>query len=175
MQIEIEKLTEAGQPFAHTYAPHELSLEDERARLLSEARVGGRVSRKRQRVHVRGTVAAEVEVYCDRCVAPVAVPVNAEFDVSYDPPDADEANESTELQADDLAASVYTGESIDLDELAREQILLALPSRSLCREDCRGLCPTCGGDLNQQSCACEQQQTDPRWAGLAALKKSSDE
>jgi uncharacterized protein len=175
MQIEIEQLTEAGQPFAHTYAPTEFSLEDERARLLSAAEVTGRISRKRQRVHVMGTVAAELEVYCDRCLAPVAVPVEAAFDLSYDPPDADEASENTELQPEDLATSVYAGHNIDLDELTREQLLLALPTRSLCLETCQGLCPTCGLNLNQQSCACEQTEIDPRWAGLAALKENSAE
>jgi uncharacterized protein len=175
MQIEIEKLTEAGQPFAHTYAPTALSLEDERARLLSEARVAGHISRKRQRVHVTGTVAAELEVYCDRCLTPVAIPVEAAFDLSYDPPDADDASEITELQAEDLVTSIYVGHSIDLDELTREQLLLALPTRSLCLETCKGLCPTCGLNLNQQSCVCEQKEIDPRWAGLAALKESSDE
>ena len=171
MQIDVADLTEAGRPFAHTYAPTELPLEDEGARLSSEARAEGRASRKGRRVRVRGAVAAEVEVNCDRCAAAVAFPVRSVFDVSYDPPGADGEGENTELQAEDLGTSVYAGESIDLDELAREQILLALPSRTLCRETCAGLCPICGADLNQQACACEQKETDPRWAGLAALKK----
>ena len=174
MQIEIDKLSEAGQPFAHTYSPAELPLEDERARLLADAQVRGQISRKRQRVRIHGQVATEVEVYCDRCLAPVAMPLKAEFDVSYDPPDAIEETDSTELQPDDLETSVYTGETIDLDELVREQLLLALPLRSLCRAECKGLCPTCGVDLNKHSCACAQQQTDPRWAGLAALKESDE-
>ena len=175
MQIEIEKLTEAGQPFAHTYAAGELSLEEEWARLLSEARIAGRVSRKRQRVHVSGTVEAEIEVSCDRCLKPTPVAVKSEFDVSYDPPDADEASENMELQPDDLATSVYAGERLDVDELVREQLLLALPARSLCRAECQGLCPTCGVDLNEKKCDCAQQEIDPRWAALAELKKHSEE
>jgi DUF177 domain-containing protein len=174
MHIEIESLTEAGRPFTHTYGPAELSLEDERARLVGATEVAGRASRKRQRVHLRGTIATELEVYCDRCLAPVGVPLNTEFDVRYDPPDADDASENVELQGEELEASIYTGEQIDLDELVREQVLLALPTRSLCREDCKGLCPTCGADLNAQDCNCEQREIDPRWAGLAALKKDSE-
>ncbi len=170
MQIDIERLTDEGQPFAHTYAPTELSLEDERAQLLSATQVTGHLSRMRQRVHAQGTVVTEVEVYCDRCLTPVVVPVKAEFDVSYDPPDTNEASEHVELQAEDLATAVYAGEQLELDELVREQILLALPMRSLCRAECRGLCPTCAVNLNQQNCACAQQEIDPRWAGLAALK-----
>ena len=174
MQIEIETLTEAGRPFTHKYAPAALSLEDERARLLSDVEVAGHASRKRQRVHVTGRAETQLEVYCDRCLQPVALPVRAEFDVSYDPPDADEESESTELQPEELETSVYTGGQIDLDELVREQLLLTLPTRSLCRPECRGLCPTCGADLNAQACACERKEIDPRWAGLAALKKEND-
>ncbi len=175
MHIEIESLTEAGRPFMHTYKPAELALEeDERARLVGEAKVEGRASRKRQRVRVQGTVEASVEVYCDRCLAPVDVPVKSEFDLSYDPPDADEASDNIALGPDELETSVYTDEQIDLDELVREQVLLALPTRSLCREDCKGLCPTCGVDMNTQACNCEQKEIDPRWAGLAALKKNGD-
>jgi len=170
MQIEIEQLKETGTPFAHTYTPAELSLEDERARLLKEARIEGRASRKRQRVHVHGTIETELEVACDRCLAPLAMPVKSEFDVSYDPPGVEAETDSAELQADDLETTVYTDEILDLDELVREQILLALPTRSLCREACQGLCPTCGVNLNTQTCACAQTEIDPRWAGLAALK-----
>ena len=67
--------------------------------------------------------------------------------------------------------STYDGDRIDLDEIVREQILLALPTRQLCAEDCKGLCPSCGANLNEKACGCEQQQTDPRWSALEALKR----
>lgn len=173
MRIEVDKLKEAGTPFAHVYAPDELELEDELLRVASEAKVEGRASKRREQVRLNGRVDAAVEVRCDRCLAPVVVPVNADFDVTYIPAEAAETeSEATELQADDLSFAVYEGVSLDIDELAREQLLLALPARQLCREDCKGLCPTCGADLNTQPCRCEQQEIDPRWAALAALKKS---
>src|SRR5215213_1677197 len=79
--------------------------------------------------------------------------------------------ENVELQAEDLILSAYEGDAVDLDELVREQILLALPSRHLCREDCKGLCQKCGANLNDAPCSCEQGEVDPRWAALADLKK----
>ena len=178
MRIEVDKLKEAGTPFAARYAPDELQLEDELTRLTSEAKVEGRASKRREQVRLEGKINASVEVRCDRCLAPVVVPVNADFDVAYIPAELDETErEATELQEDELIFAVYEGDSIDIDELAREQLLLALPLRQLCREDCKGLCPTCGADLNSQTCDCEQQEIDPRWAALAALKKTvtSDE
>ncbi len=81
------------------------------------------------------------------------------------------ADENVELQKDDLIRSVYEGDAVDLDELVREQILLALPTRTLCREECKGLCPECGANLNAGECDCAQKEIDPRWAALADLKK----
>src|SRR5919112_562701 len=78
--------------------------------------------------------------------------------------------ENVELQAEDLILSAYEGDAVDLDEIVREQTLLALPSRHLCREDCKGLCQKCGANLNENQCSCEQGETDPRWAALADLK-----
>ena len=172
MRIEVEKLNEAGAPFTAVYAPDELQLEDELTRLVSEAKLSGRASKWREQVRLRGTIDASVEVRCDRCVTPVIAPVNAEFDVTYVPAEVLTTDaEATELQEDDLTFATYEGDTLDIEELAREQLLLALPTRHLCREDCKGLCLTCGEDLNTQSCHCEQQETDPRWAALAALKK----
>ena len=176
MRIEVEKLNEAGAPFHAVYAPDELPLEDELTRLISEAKLEGRASKWREQVRLRGTISASVEVRCDRCVAPVVLPVNADFDATYVPAEVLITDvEATELQEDDLTFATYEGEELDLEDLAREQLLLALPTRHLCREDCRGLCLTCGEDLNTQTCHCERQDVDPRWAALAALKKDGQE
>jgi len=173
MRIEVDKLKEASTPFASIYAPDELPLEDELMRLTAEAKVEGRASKKREQIRLQGKLSASVEVACDRCAAPVDVSVNTDFDVTYLPVDIlTVETEATELQEDDLNFAAYEGDTVDIDELAREQILLALPTRQLCREDCQGLCPTCGANLNTGTCQCDQQEIDPRWAALAALKKS---
>ncbi|HEX8457146.1 MAG TPA: DUF177 domain-containing protein [Pyrinomonadaceae bacterium] len=172
MRIEVDKLNETARPVSAVYAPGELELEDETTRLVSEAKLEGRAAKRREQVRLQGTIDASVEVHCDRCVAPVHIPVNAEFDVTYVPEEALVTDaEATELQADDLTFATYAGDEIDLNELAREQLLLALPARHLCREDCKGLCLTCGEDLNTESCHCDAQEIDPRWAALAELKK----
>ncbi|HZB47118.1 MAG TPA: DUF177 domain-containing protein [Pyrinomonadaceae bacterium] len=172
MQIEVERLDERGEAFSHTYGKEELSLDDETARLASEARVAGRASMKGSEVRLRGTLSTQVEVYCDRCAAAVVAPLEIEFDTSFLPAEVEKAAvENVELQKDDLIRSVYEGGAVDLDELAREQILLALPTRTLCREECRGLCPECGANLNAGECDCARKEIDPRWAALADLKK----
>lgn len=172
MRIEVENLTAAATPFAHTYRPEEIELEEEGARLLTDASVEGGATRKGQQVRLRGEIKTEVELLCDRCAAPRRAPLAVEFDTSFIPQEVEAVKaENVELQAEDLILSAYEGDAVDLDELVREQILLALPSRNLCREDCKGLCQKCGANLNDKSCSCEQGEVDPRWAALADLKK----
>lgn len=177
MRIEVEGLTEAGKPFAHTYRPEEFALdEDEHARLTSPATVEGRASRKGEEVRLRGRINAEVEVLCDRCLAAVRLPLEVEFDAAFIPRElVARKTENVELLSEDMGLAAYEGDAVDLDELAREQLLLALPSRRLCREECKGLCPECGADLNAGQCSCEQGGTDPRWSALADLKDKSRE
>ena len=63
---------------------------------------------------------------------------------------------------------------LDLTEAVRQYALLALPMKPLCRQDCAGLCPTCGRNLNQGGCDCPPQGLDPRWSGLSKLLLSND-
>ncbi|MDQ3754279.1 MAG: DUF177 domain-containing protein [Acidobacteriota bacterium] len=171
MHIEVENLTETGRPFAHIYGAGALDLADERARLTGETRISGRASRQREGVKLQGEITTTVEINCDRCLTPISMPVEAAFDVNYVDVETDAATEeATELQPEDLSVSFYEGDAIDLDELAREQVLLALPVRLLCREECKGLCPNCGAERNTQPCACEDREVDPRWGALATLK-----
>jgi uncharacterized protein len=172
MRIEVENLTAAAEPFEHTYRAEEIELDEEAARLVSDAAVRGRASRKGEEVRLRGEIRTEVELLCDRCASPERAPLEVEFDTSFVPQEAEAAKtENVELQKEDLLLSAYEGGAVDLDELVREQILLALPSRHLCGEDCKGLCQKCGANLNEGHCSCEQGEADPRWAALADLKK----
>jgi uncharacterized protein len=172
MRIEVENLKEKAEVFSHEYAPEEVELGEENARLVSNAEVQGSASRKGEEVRLRGTIRTEVELLCDRCAAPSRAPLEVEFDARFIPQTAAAVeDESVELLTEDLGLAAYEGDAVDLDDLVREQILLALPSRNLCREDCKGLCAKCGADLNAGGCSCERGETDPRWAALADWKK----
>jgi len=172
MRIEVENLTATATPFEHTYRPEEIDLDEEGAQVITEADVRGGATRKGEQVRLRGEIKTEVELLCDRCAAPERAPLAVEFDTSFIPQEVEAVKaENVELAAEDLLLSAYEGGAVDLDELVREQILLALPSRHLCREDCKGLCQKCGADLNAGQCSCEQGEVDPRWAALADLKR----
>jgi uncharacterized protein len=171
MRIEVENLTAAAKPFAHAYRPEEVELEEEGARLVADAELEGSATRKGEQVRLRGTIKTEVELLCDRCLAPERAPLAVEFDTSFIPREVEAVKaDNVELRSEDLILSAYEGDAVDLDELVREQLLLALPSRHLCREDCKGLCQKCKANLNDNQCSCEQGEADPRWAALADLK-----
>ena len=170
MRIELDKLEGASARFAHTYEPEELVLDDEHARLVEHTQVTGRLKRSGHEVRLEGTIKALAEIDCDRCLTRVSIPVEADFDVTYVPAADYVEGEAAELHAEDLGLSVYEGEVIDIDELVREQVLLALPTRALCREDCKGLCPVCGANRNEKSCECEPHETDPRWTALKDIR-----
>ncbi|MGB7924693.1 MAG: DUF177 domain-containing protein [Pyrinomonadaceae bacterium] len=171
MRIELDKLDETGGQFAHAYEPEELLLDDEHARLTGAPEISGRARLAGGQVRLRGSITARAEVDCDRCLKAVEIPVETRFDVTYAPAaDYTAETEAAELQEEDLSLSVFDGESIDIDELVREQVLLALPARALCREECHGLCPICGADRNQDACACEAKEVDPRWSALKDLR-----
>ncbi|MDQ3685295.1 MAG: DUF177 domain-containing protein [Acidobacteriota bacterium] len=172
MELEVDNLSAAPDSFTHTFTSEELSLDQtEELRLLPGASIAGTASRKGDEVRLRGKISARVESLCDRCARTVLVPLEIEFDAPYVPATESASIENVELNQPDLDFSVYEGDTIAINDLVREQILLALPSRLLCREDCKGLCPTCGVDLNKEACACGDTEVDPRWAALAALKK----
>jgi uncharacterized protein len=175
MRIEVENLKEQGEAFSHLYAPVEVELEEEGARLVSAAEVTGNASKKGEEVRVRGSIKTEVELLCDRCAAPRRAPLEVEFDARFIPQaTAADETDNVELLAEDLGLATYEGDAVDVDELVREQIMLALPLRNLCREDCKGLCPKCGADLNAGQCSCEQKEIDPRWSALADWKNRSE-
>ena len=175
MRIEVENLTDKGEPFSQVYEPGRVELGEEGARVAVETKVEGRASRKGQEVRVRGQIRTEVELSCDRCLAPRTMTLEVEFDTSFIPQAAAAVEaDNVELLPEHLVVATYEDDAVDLDELVREQIVLALPTRNLCREDCKGLCPKCGADLNAEHCSCDTAEVDPRWAALADWKKDQN-
>lgn len=172
MRIEVDKIGKAGGDFAHTYAPEELVLNDEAVRLTGAPEIRARIKRRGERIDLRGHIRARAEVDCDRCLKVVDVPVETDFDAAFVPATMNaDVDKEAELRDEDLDVSVFDGETIDVDELVREQILLALPLHALCADDCKGLCPTCGTNKNTDaSCGCEQKEIDPRWTVLKDLR-----
>jgi uncharacterized protein len=121
-------------------------------------------------IRLRGLCSVALELQCARCLEPVPHDVNRQFELLYRPLGADAGRD--ELSVTDAEAEIgyYRGEGILLEDVLREQVLLALPLRTLCQENCKGLCPQCGKNLNQEQCSCTVPAEDPRWAALKDIR-----
>jgi uncharacterized protein len=125
-------------------------------------------------VHVRGELDGRVTVECGRCLDRYPVDIDQKVDLFYLPRLAErpeDEEEEVELDDHDVVVGYYEGEKLDLGEMVREQLLLTLPMKRLCRQECRGLCPTCGRNRNADSCACPapEEPIDPRFEPLRKL------
>lgn len=128
-----------------------------------------------QDIRLNGALATRLEVGCARCLEPVQLEVTRSFELLYRPQGSDARAE--ELSVTDAEAEIgyYRGDGIELDDVLREQILLSVPLKSLCREDCRGLCPHCGQNLNHETCSCSEEVEDPRWEALKDIRKKLEQ
>lgn len=172
MQVELKDLESSGGAFAHRYLPGELELNDERVVLAEPPVISGQISREGQKLKVEGELEARVQVECDRCLLPVELPVKTDFDLEYITPEQYRESHAAELSEEELELSIFNGEVLDVDEFVREQLLLAVPSQVLCKEDCKGLCAKCGTNRNLADCNCEDTDIDPRWAELQRIVNS---
>ena len=172
MDVNVSQISEYdGLTIQHVYAEGEPRLTADDSRIVGCTTLGLRASRDGDEVRLVGRVSAAVEIDCDRCLALVSMPVDKAFDLLYIPPLR--AEEEKELEDDDLTVGFYQRQVIDLDDLVREQIELALPMGRLCTEECRGLCPECGTNLNEAECTCLADLGDSRWGALSRLKSES--
>jgi uncharacterized protein len=123
-------------------------------------------------IRLRGGLATSVELGCARCLEPVQQELAREFELLYRPWGADAGRD--ELSVTEAEIGYYQGDGVLLEDVLREQVLLAVPLKVTCREDCRGLCPHCGKNLNQEQCSCAAPIEDPRWVALKDIRVRLD-
>ncbi len=117
-----------------------------------------------------GTVSMGADLLCARCLGHVPWGARESFHLKLVDAALAPTEEEIRLNEEDMDVAYYTDSAIDVVDVVVEQILLALPMRTLCREDCAGVCPVCGADRNEQgACRCEPEP-DPRWQALAGLR-----
>ena len=120
-------------------------------------------------IRLRGSFAGRFQVPCARCVEPVEIPLAADYDLIFRPAAADADAPERSITAQETEIGYYLGDSLLLEDVLREQVLLSLPVKTLCKPDCKGLCPRCGENRNSQPCTCDVGLSDPRWEALAGL------
>lgn len=141
-----------------------------------EAKINIELHKVNRNVTIDGVFNVSFHPDCDRCLAHFRQVQSLPFHMVIAPlyesrrQRESEEDEGIEIVKEDLEFAFYEGDRFDLAEIIREQILLSQPMKHLCRENCKGLCQSCGKDLNKSSCACEKKPADARWEPLKKLK-----
>lgn len=120
-------------------------------------------------IRLRAAYSGDFEILCARCVEPVPTHLAGEFDLLFRPEEADAIAGEHSITPDETEIGYYQESGLSLEDVVREQVLLSLPGRTLCKEDCKGLCPRCGQNLNLATCSCDAALANPQWNALADL------
>jgi uncharacterized protein len=120
-------------------------------------------------VRVQGRYRVEFTTQCDRCLGRARFSLDQGFDLFYRPMSDIAHEEEVEIDAGEAEIGFYEGGGIELEDILREQVLLALPMQLVCSEACKGICPVCGKNRNETDCDCHLQTADDRWGALRNL------
>lgn len=129
--------------------------------------IKGKITNNTKSLYLSAEVTGKAVTACARCLKPV------EVDISFDISEILVREEEKESVSDEDVI-FYSGYSVDMDEIIIDNFIVNVPGKYLCKEDCKGLCPNCGKDLNLGECTCEKEEIDPRWAALAEIMKNSE-
>ncbi len=154
------------------FQENQLLVKSKIARLTEPVHSNLKVSLESDRVKVEGRLAAVLCLTCCRCAREFEKSAEKNFMLTYVPdPKSGRDGEEFELEYADLDVGFYWGDQLDLAVVLSEQILLEIPMKPICQEECKGLCDQCGVDLNLSTCDCTRELADPRLAALADIKK----
>lgn len=170
MLIDLSQLPADGADVALPDADLDLGPSDGTWEGAARVRADLHLARSGHDFVITGSFAGDVELVCGRCLERFRFCAEDRFDL-YCPRPADgrDAADDGELADDDLDVTYVEEGKLDTDQLLRESVLLSLPVQPLCHDDCRGLCPHCGANQNQESCSCTQAGEDPRLRVLKTL------
>jgi uncharacterized protein len=168
--ISLEAVLDEPLPFDCELDVAASSLGREPLLSLSPLRMSGEVARIEGGYALQARLVYEGELECSRCLAAYPFREAEDFSLLLYPRRAQPGGE-VELGTDDLDLLYYADPTIELSPIAEERVQMAVPMKPLCREDCRGICPGCGKDLNLGACGCVPESADPRWEALRAIRE----
>ena len=178
MRFTVAELEQQAIDFDESLAPGSIDFIDE-MRQAGVLHTAGRADLLREHrgphdivedIRVRASLQTAMEVPCARCLEPVKQAVDTNFDLIFRPREADSDSADHAITTSETEIGYYEGDGLLLEDVLREQVLLALPAKILCKEDCKGLCPECGRNRNTDPCDCVTTSTDPRWSSLQAIR-----
>ena len=173
MDILLDEIPEGGYVLNSEIPKADFYFEDDDVKLYEPVYITITIRKSSKELFIKGKVKTCLELECSRCLENFLFYVNEQFEAYYIHKDQKSDKEEMELKKDDMDVSFFEGDSIDLTDVIREQILLTVPMTPVCKSSCRGLCSNCGQNLNQGKCACRSYSTDSRWSALSKLDKKN--
>ena len=170
MRIDVRELEIGALILTGEIPAAGLKLDSSEVRVLGQIVVKLRAEKQAREIRVRGRFAVDVELPCARCLDPVKAPILTEFDQFYQSNKAHHLTGEIELREKDTEVAFFNGDFIEVSDIVREQILLGLPMKPVCREDCKGLCPYCGKNRNVEACNCHSVFVDSRLAPFLQVR-----
>jgi uncharacterized protein len=170
MRLDLTRIRTAHEHFERVYPAETFTADRDGFAVVAPVSLTLDIQKDGKQFRLVGHVATTLELPCSRCVEPFRWPVDAAFDLRYLPQSSNRGDEERGIEEDDLSTAFYDDDEIDLAQLMREQFYLALPMKPLCGDECRGICPMCGTNLNRGACDCRRNWDDPRLAALQQLK-----
>ena len=166
MLITLQELELHRVQVSETYLPGTLDFQEVEFRQVAPLVVNAEAELAGKEIRIHGHISGTLEAACDRCLEQAELPVNLDFDLPYRPMEEIAHEEEVEVGEDELKIGFFSGDGVNLSDVVREQVLLAVPMKVVCRPDCRGLCPVCGVNRNVKQCGCSLQHEDSPFAFL---------
>ena len=160
-ELELHRVT-----VSKTYLPGDLDYQEVKFRQVGPLTVDAVAELAGKEIRIRGHVSGRLEAVCDRCLDRAEIPVEVDFDLPYRPMKEIAREEEFKVSTDELKVGFFSGEGVNLADVVREQVILSVPMKIVCRPDCLGLCPVCGANRNIEHCSCFTQHEDSPFAFL---------
>jgi uncharacterized protein len=175
--VDLKDLTQDGISLSGNFLPGEIDFTGNDFRQSGPLAWSAHVVRAGQEIRVAGQLDGFVEWSCSRCLEPAQCGVSRSFDLFFRQQQEKmfDEDDEIELSEEDMRTSFFTGTQLAIGDIIREQVLLALPMKVLCRVDCKGLCPVCGTNLNINSCSCPAERFSPHMDQLLDIKRKLEE
>jgi len=175
--VDLKDLAQDKISFEASFEPGVVDFSAENIRQIGNLNWSASAERAGAEIRISGALDTTVELMCSRCLEPAQVHINKPFDLFFRERDEEMFDEDEEVRLDeiDTRTAFFNGTKLAMGDVLREQVLLSLPMKALCRVDCKGLCPDCGTNLNSGSCGCSKKEFSPHMDTLLEIKRRLEE
>ena len=171
--VDLKDLAQEKISFSASFDPGVVDFGSDSIRQVGPLDWSASAERAGAEIRINGTLTTTVECPCSRCLEAARVTISKPFDLFFRERDEEmfDEDDEIELNEEDTRTAFFTGTKLAISDILREQVLLALPMKVLCKVDCKGLCPVCGINLNSGTCTCSREEFNPHMDVLLEIKK----